>query len=78
MTSGVGRGLAARAAIAAIAFYRRYISPLTPPSCRFYPTCSEYGLVAVERYGAARGLWLLARRIARCHPWNAGGYDPVP
>lgn len=78
MTSGVGRGLAARAAIVAIAFYRRYISPLTPPSCRFYPTCSEYGLVAVERYGAARGLWLLARRIARCHPWNAGGYDPVP
>ncbi|MBX6350866.1 MAG: membrane protein insertion efficiency factor YidD [Clostridia bacterium] len=74
----MGRGLAARAAIAAIAFYRRYISPLTPPSCRFYPTCSEYGLVAVERYGAARGLWLLARRIARCHPWNAGGYDPVP
>lgn len=78
MRTSSAQGLATRAAVAAIRAYRRYVSPFTPPSCRFRPTCSEYGLVAVERYGAARGLWLLARRVARCHPWNPGGYDPVP
>lgn len=72
------RGLGTRAVLAAIAAYRRFVSPYTPPTCRFYPSCSEYGMIAVERYGAARGLWLLARRIARCHPWNPGGFDPVP
>ena len=61
-----------------IRFYRKWISPLTPPSCRYYPTCSAYGLEAVERYGAARGGWLALRRILRCHPFAAGGYDPVP
>lgn len=68
----------ARAMIAAIRFYRKGISPLKPPVCRFTPSCSEYGLQAVERYGAARGGWLLVRRLARCQPFCKGGYDPVP
>ncbi len=61
-----------------IRFYRKWISPLTQPSCRYYPTCSAYGLEAVQRYGAARGGWLTLRRILRCHPSAAGGHDPVP
>jgi putative membrane protein insertion efficiency factor len=68
----------ARAMIAAIRFYRKGISPLKPPVCRFTPTCSQYGLEAIERYGAARGSWLLVRRLARCQPFCKGGYDPVP
>ena len=68
----------ARAMIAAIRFYRKGISPLKPPVCRFTPTCSQYGLEAVERYGAARGGWLLVKRLARCQPFSKGGYDPVP
>ena len=68
----------ARALIAAIRFYQKGISPLTPPSCRFHPSCSQYGLEAVQRYGAARGSWLTLRRLARCHPFCKGGYDPVP
>ena len=68
----------ARAMIAAIRFYRNGISPLKPPVCRFHPSCSEYGLEAVERYGAARGGWLLVKRIARCQPFCKGGFDPVP
>jgi uncharacterized protein len=67
-----------RALIAGIRFYRRGISPLLPPSCRFEPTCSGYALEAVERHGALRGSWLAVRRIARCHPFCRGGYDPVP
>lgn len=67
-----------RALIAAIRFYRTAISPYTPPACRFHPTCSQYGLEAVERWGAARGTWLLLRRLLRCHPFHRGGYDPVP
>ncbi len=61
-----------------IRFYRMWLSPLKPPSCRYIPTCSEYALIAIERYGARRGGWLALRRILRCHPWHAGGYDPVP
>jgi uncharacterized protein len=68
----------ARALIAAIRFYRKGISPLKPPVCRFVPTCSQYGLEAIEKYGAARGGWLLVRRLARCQPFCKGGYDPVP
>ena len=68
----------ARVLIGGIRFYRRAISPLKPPVCRFHPTCSQYGLEAVQRYGAERGVWLLLRRLARCHPFCRGGYDPVP
>lgn len=68
----------ARAMIAAIRFYQKGISPLKPPVCRFQPTCSHYGAEAIERYGAARGGWLLLRRLARCHPFCRGGWDPVP
>ena len=61
-----------------VQFYRICISPLLPPSCRYYPTCSAYAMEAIERYGARRGGWMALRRILRCHPFHAGGYDPVP
>ncbi len=61
-----------------IRFYRVALSPLLGPSCRFYPSCSCYAQEAIEHHGAARGSWLAAKRLARCHPWNPGGYDPVP
>ncbi|MFC5467912.1 membrane protein insertion efficiency factor YidD [Cohnella suwonensis] len=63
---------------APIRFYRAYISPLTPPSCRFLPTCSAYALEAIEVHGALKGSYLAARRIGKCHPFHKGGYDPVP
>lgn len=62
----------------AIRGYQRWISPILPPACRFYPTCSHYMLEAVERYGVIGGTWLGVKRIGRCHPWHPGGYDPVP
>lgn len=67
-----------RVLIEVVRFYQRGISPLTPSACRYVPTCSEYACQALERHGAARGSWLTARRILRCHPWGGQGHDPVP
>ena len=61
-----------------IYFYQRCISPLTPPSCRFTPTCSEYAVQALRKHGTLKGLYLTVRRLLRCHPWGGSGYDPVP
>lgn len=58
-------------------FYRKFISPLKPRTCRFYPTCSQYSIQAVEKYGVVKGLWLTVKRLAKCHPFHPGGYDPV-
>ncbi|HDN79663.1 MAG: membrane protein insertion efficiency factor YidD [Chloroflexi bacterium] len=67
-----------KVALWGIRFYQRFISPSLPPSCRFYPSCSEYTYQAIEKYGLLKGGWLGIKRISRCHPWNPGGYDPVP
>ena len=61
-----------------IYFYKGAISPLTPPSCRFTPSCSTYAIEALRKYGPFKGLYLAVRRILRCHPWGGSGYDPVP
>jgi putative membrane protein insertion efficiency factor len=58
--------------------YRRFLSPITPPHCRFSPTCSEYAVTALQAHGPLRGSWLAVRRIGRCHPFHDGGLDPVP
>jgi uncharacterized protein len=63
---------------ALIRLYRLAVSPLLGPTCRFYPSCSRYGLDAIEQHGAMRGGWLTIRRVCRCHPWHPGGFDPVP
>ena len=67
-----------RAMLASLRFYKRRISPLLPPACKYTPTCSEYAMQAVERYGAVYGGYLAARRLLRCHPFAKGGYDPFP
>ena len=64
--------------LALIRFYKAAVSPLLSPACRFYPTCSQYAYDAVQRYGVFRGGALGLKRLARCHPWHPGGYDPVP
>jgi putative membrane protein insertion efficiency factor len=68
----------ARWIVRAISFYRTSISPAFAPRCRFTPTCSAYAAAAIERFGLARGTWLALRRLLRCHPFHAGGHDPVP
>lgn len=65
-------------ALAMIRFYKRFISPLLPPSCIYEPTCSMYMYEAINRFGVVRGGWMGVKRIARCHPFHVGGYDPVP
>lgn len=60
-----------------IVFYQYFISPMTTPCCRYYPSCSQYALDAVKEWGISRGLWMALTRIIRCHPWALGGYDPV-
>lgn len=61
-----------------IYFYKGCISPMLPPSCRYTPTCSQYAIDAIMKYGPLKGAWLAAKRICRCHPWGGSGYDPVP
>lgn len=67
-----------RILISIIRFYQKAISPLMPPSCRFYPTCSHYGIEAIKIHGALKGSWLTIKRISKCHPFHPGGFDPVP
>lgn len=62
----------------AVKFYQLCVSPFFPPSCRFTPTCSEYAMQALRKYGPFKGGWLTVRRLLRCHPWGGSGYDPVP
>jgi putative membrane protein insertion efficiency factor len=64
--------------LALVGVYRRFVSPALPAACRFYPSCSAYAEGALRRHGAAKGAWLTARRLARCHPFHPGGIDPVP
>jgi uncharacterized protein len=71
-------GPVARVLLVPVNFYRRWISPVLPPSCRFEPSCSAYAVEALTVHGALRGSWLAVRRLLRCGPWHPGGYDPVP
>ena len=71
-------GMMQAATLALIRFYQRFLSPLLGSNCRYYPTCSHYTYQAIEKYGVHKGGWMGMRRIARCHPWHPGGFDPVP
>lgn len=70
--------MAAKLLMGLIQFYRYAISPLIPPRCRYSPTCSQYALEAIRKYGAVKGGWLALKRIGRCHPWGGHGHDPLP
>jgi len=72
------RSPGAQLAIWVVRAYQRAVSPALPSSCRYYPTCSQYAVEALERYGLVKGSWLSLKRIARCHPFHPGGFDPVP
>lgn len=76
--SGAKTDLFSKILIGMIRFYQKFISPLKPPTCRFTPTCSSYAVIAIQRFGPFKGLLLAIKRILRCHPFNPGGYDPVP
>jgi uncharacterized protein len=78
MTEPTPRSAPARILLALIGFYRAAVSPALPPSCRYTPSCSAYAAEAIELHGAGRGSWLAIRRLLRCHPFHAGGHDPVP
>jgi len=67
-----------RIAIKLIGIYKRFISPLLPPACKYIPTCSEYAAEAIQKYGLMRGGWMGLKRLMRCNPFSRGGYDPVP
>jgi uncharacterized protein len=67
-----------RTLVLLVRLYQRLVSPLLPPACRFYPSCSAYAVQALERHGAIAGSWLTVRRLCRCHPFHPGGIDPVP
>jgi putative membrane protein insertion efficiency factor len=64
--------------IGAIVLYQRFVSPLRPPTCRYYPSCSAYAVTALRRFGPVKGTWLALKRLGRCHPWTPGGVDHVP
>ncbi|MGL4412577.1 MAG: membrane protein insertion efficiency factor YidD [Bacteroidales bacterium] len=72
------KGFVTKLYVLPILFYRGVLSPMKPPTCRFTPTCSEYTLEAIYKYGIVKGTYLGAKRICRCHPWGGSGYDPVP
>ena len=76
--ASVAASVPKHAAVFLIRLYQRFLSPLLRPTCRFTPTCSNYAVGAIEKYGIVHGGWLALKRIGRCHPWNPGGYDPVP
>jgi putative membrane protein insertion efficiency factor len=78
MTAARRASVGARVLLALLTVYRTAISPLRPPSCRYTPSCSAYAVEAVQLHGAGRGSWLAVRRLLRCHPFHAGGHDPVP
>jgi putative membrane protein insertion efficiency factor len=73
-----GAPVLSRLLLAPVRFYKRWLSPVLPPACRYTPTCSVYMIEAVELHGPLRGVWLGSRRICRCHPWGGHGWDPVP
>ena len=78
MRCGAGTKVIKALILTILQFYRRFLSPLKAPSCRFYPSCSAYAAEAVTVHGVVRGLWLGVRRVARCHPWHPGGVDMIP